>query len=173
MSLESELVGLCRAVAEGNAATVELTKTVAANSAAVAELAKILAGRGGAFVIPTAAEKAEQPSVAKPEAGAEKAEQAKPVEETTPAAEPVVEKAEQAEPSADKAEQEPALSKAAYTDQCRELINSLLSSGRAGAARAVQESIQKTYGVKRFGEVPQEYWPAVLASLKAELEAQA
>ena len=184
MSLESEIVGLCKAVTDNSTATAELSKAVIANTVAVQELAHVVACRvlpapaQATPVAPEAREENPAPVVESPSAPAAepvKAEHADAVKkEAAPApAEKTSEKpVAQVDSPVVKAEQAagapaPKMTKREFMDACNKVVAECYMAGANEAADAVAEKYKQGYGVSLLRELPESVWPNVIADFKA------
>lgn len=170
MSLESELVGLCKAVTDNSTATAELSKAVIANTVAVQELAHAVvchvlpAPAQAAPVAPEAREENPTP-VVEPA----KAEQA---ETEAPAAKADEKPAAQDDAPAGEAERMPGASVPKMTsknfvDTCTALNAKAVEGGNGGKFVEIVKGYAQRNNVGRLRDLPESVWPNVIADLKA------
>lgn len=184
MSLESEIVGLCKAVTDNSTATAELSKAVIANTVAVQELAHVVACRvlpapaQATPVAPEAREENPAPVVEPPSAPAAepvKAEHADAVKkEAAPApAEKTSEKpVAQVDSPVVKAEQAagapaPKMTSKNFVDTCTALNAKAVESGNGGKFVEIVKGYAQRNNVGRLRDLPESVWPNVIADLKA------
>ena len=170
MSLESEIVGLCKAVTDNSTATAELSKAVIANTVAVQELVHVVACRvlpAPAQATPVAPEAREENPA--PVVEPAKAEQA---ETEAPAAKADEKPVAQVDSPVAKAEQAagvpaPKMTKREFMDACNKAVAECYKAGANEAADAVAEKYKQAYGVSLLRELPESVWPNVIADFKA------
>lgn len=170
MSLESEIVGLCKAVTDNSTATAELSKAVIANTVAVQELVHVVACR----VLPAPAQATPVAPEAREENPAPVVEPAKAEQAETEAPAAKVDEKPAAQDDAPAAEAEqaagapaPKMTSKNFVDTCTALNAKAVESGNGGKFVEIVKGYAQRNNVGRLRDLPESVWPNVIADLKA------